>query len=137
MDLKPTLTVDWFIIFTRSRYKFWALKWIEKDFSHVYAMKKSPGGQFWIVVNPLLACLDCELLCVEQYPHPRLFAGDGVIILPVRAITKDVPRWTFCVFNCVEVIKAILGIRAFWVWTPWQLYKYLTRGKHNGGLKNE
>lgn len=103
------------------------MKWLKPDFSHVYAMKKSPGGQFWIVINPLLACLESELLCVDQYPHPRSFAGIGAIVIPVRAIIKEKPRWTLCVFNCVEVIKALLGIRAFWVWTPYQLYKYLIK----------
>ena len=90
-------------------------------------MKKSPGGQFWIVINPLLPVLDCELLLVDDYPHPRLFADPEAVILPVKAITINKPRWTFCIFNCVEVVKALLGIKAFWVWTPWQLYKYLIK----------
>lgn len=128
METSKKTTVDWFIIFTQSRCKMWLMKFLKKNFSHVYAAKKSPGGQFWIIVNPLLPFLSCELLLVDQYPHPRLFVENGAVILPVKAYIKNEARWAFCVFNCVEVVKALLGIKSFWVFTPWQLYKYLTKG---------
>ena len=127
MDYKPKLSVEWFVIFTRSKKKTWFLKWLKKDFSHVYAMTLSPGKQFWIVVNPISAFLDYELLMVDKYPHPRLYAEQGAVILPVKAIIPEQERWTLCIFNCVEVVKALLGIRAFWIFTPWQLYKHLTK----------
>lgn len=31
------------------------------------------------------------------------------------------------IFTCVESVKRIIGLRRFWVITPWQLYKALTR----------
>lgn len=127
VDHKATLTVDWFVIFGPSKYKKGIMRWIKPDFSHVYAMKKSPGGQFWIVINPLLALLDAEILLVDDYPHPRAYAGQDAVILPIRAVITQKPRWSLCVFNCVEVVKALLGIRSFWTWTPWQLFKYLKK----------
>jgi len=30
-------------------------------------------------------------------------------------------------FTCVDTAKAVLGIRAFWVRTPWQLYRYIQK----------
>ena len=82
-----------------------------------------------MIVNPLASFLDLEFLHVDQYPTPRFFAEAGAIILPITAFIKNESRWTFCVFNCVEVVKALLGVRAFWVFTPWQLYKHLTKGE--------
>ena len=121
-----SLTEDWFVVFTRSEYKKGVMRWIKRDFSHVYAMQKSPGGQFWVVVNPLLSHVDVELVVVDDYPHPRTWAGPAAVILPVRAKIKgDAVRWSVCVFNCVEVIKGLLGIKSFWTWTPWQLYKHI------------
>lgn len=29
------------------------------------------------------------------------------------------------VFSCVELVKRVLGIHAFWVQTPWSLYRHL------------
>lgn len=28
-------------------------------------------------------------------------------------------------YTCVEVVKDVLGVRAWWVFTPWQLYNHL------------
>lgn len=39
-------------------------------------------------------------------------------------------RTIFAPWTCVEAAKALLGIRAWWVLTPYQLYKYCEA--HNG-----
>jgi hypothetical protein len=36
-------------------------------------------------------------------------------------------RVPLMVTTCVGVVKAVLGIRAPWIITPLQLYRYLTR----------
>ena len=127
MKSNPKIIIDIFIIFTQSKCKSWIMKFIKKDFSHVFAMKKSPGGQFWIVIDAIHSYLDCDIVLVEKYPHPRLYVDTEAVILPVKAKIGTESRWSFCVFNCVEVVKALLGVKAFWVWTPWQLYKYLIK----------
>ena len=67
---------------------------------------------------------------IDDYPHPRLYADDNSVILPVKAVIDSMQsRWTLCVFNCVEVVKALLGIKNFFILTPYQLFKYL-RGHH-------
>ena len=42
----------------------------------------------------------------------------------------DLPRralWP-AALTCVGVVKRILGVRAPWVLTPWQLFRHLSRG---------
>ena len=119
-------TVDWFIIFTRSELKHWLMDKLEPNFQHCYAMKKSDGGQFWMIVNPMRSHTQVLLESVDTYPHPRLYAGAESVIVPIRAsIDPLLNRHTLCVFNCVEVLKSLLGIKDFWLWTPHQLYKRL------------
>lgn len=96
----------------------------------MYAMRKSEGGQFWQIINPLISYISVELVTIDEYPHPRCWAESDAVILPVTAKIADQARWTFCVFNCVEVIKGLLGIKSFWTLTPWQLYKHLRRHKN-------
>lgn len=102
------------------------VRMLEPPFQHVYAMKKSQGGQFWIVVNPLSEYTEVDMIPVSEYPHIRLYTGEDAVILPVESNIKHKERWTLCVINCVEIVKSLLGIRAFWVFTPKQLYNYLT-----------
>ena len=119
--------VAWYIVFTRASELRGVMRFLKRDFTHVYAMRKSEGGQFWIIVDPMFSHLKCTLELVDDYPHPRCYTGSTAIILPVKAFIGTDSRWTLCIFNCVEVVKALLGIRRFWIWTPYQLYQYLRR----------
>ncbi len=40
---------------------------------------------------------------------------------------KEAPIGPFCIANCVGMVKAVLAIRAPFVLTPYQLYRYLVR----------
>lgn len=129
MNICDKNIVEWQVVFCRSRIKTGIMRFLERDISHCYAMRKSEGGEFWIIVNSLWSYLDCKMEYVQDFPHPRLYAGSSAIILPVKAYITERPRWGLCIFNCVEVVKALLGIRNFWIFTPYQLYLYL-RGQH-------
>lgn len=126
MDKTQKETVEWFVIFNESQLDHWLLKRLPKKFQHCYAMKKSDGGQFWVVVNPMSSHTSVTMELVDDYPHPRLYAGIDSVIVPIRVtVVTDRYRHTLCVFNCVEVVKSLLGICDFWLWTPHQLYKRL------------
>ena len=130
MDKSGPLTVDWYVVFTESTYKSWFMNRLMPGFQHVYAMKKSAEGNFWYIVNPRVQYLQVSQELVASFPHPRVYAGPEAVILPVRAeIKAEGVRGHLCVFNCVEVVKGLLGIKKPFILTPWQLYKYL-RGHH-------
>ncbi len=124
--------VDCFVIFTQSSYKHWAMKFFYRPISHCYVMVKSEGGHFWQIIDPTVSHLDINIKFVEDYPHPRQYAGDKAVIVPVRAYIDPKPRWGLCFFTCTEVVKSLLGIKSFWTFTPFQLYKYLMKGNDNG-----
>lgn len=125
MNIKQQITEDYYIIFCKSKYKAWFMRWFNPDISHVYAMKKSPGGQFWQVIDSYMNYLDISLILIDDYPHPRVYAGDDAVILPVRVKIGNKPIWSLGIFSCVDVMKGLLGIRSFLTWTPYQLYKRL------------
>jgi len=131
-ELKPKTTVDCYVVFTKSSYKHWVMRLFNRQISHVYVMLKSTGGHFWHIINPHVNRLEVRAEFVEDYPHPRQYAGVNAVIVPVRAYISDKPRWGLCFFTCVEVVKSVLGIKDFWIMTPWQLYKYLMKGNNNG-----
>lgn len=59
----------------------------------------------------------------------RLLSDNIVtVILEVDAdLESRVPFFLRGLITCVTVTKAMLGVHAWWIWTPRQLYKYLLR----------
>jgi len=49
-----------------------------------------------------------------------------------QAFTVEFPysqfRCGFGAYTCVETVKSLLGIKAWWVITPKQLYRYINHG---------
>jgi hypothetical protein len=116
---------DWFVVFVDSQRPTRFLRWLQPSFQHCYMMKKSPGGAYWLILNPVRSHLSVSMELVSDYPHPREYEPQAVI-LPITVIADGVtPRGGLCWFNCVEVCKSIMGIKAFTVFTPFQLYKHI------------
>ena len=128
MDTSDNHIQYWYVIFRRTTLKHWIFRWLDKEFQHCYAVKESPGGEFWMVVDGKNSCTNIELLSRVDYPHIRCLEPDSVILLTRCIINPSNYRHTLCIFNCVEVVKSVLGIRAFWCITPYQLYKRLAHG---------
>lgn len=123
-------TVEWWVVFRSSQLNHWLFRYLKAPFQHCYAMKKSAGGQMWTIIDPVSSHVRATDEFVDDYPHPRLYAGPNAVILHVVAhVDQTNHKRTFCVFNCVEVVKGLLGIKDFWLWTPRQLYERLTDGR--------
>ena len=125
MDESEKVIVNWYIIFKKSPLKHWIFRWLNPEIQHCYAVRESEGGQFWIIINSMNSHTDVRMESKLDYPHIRLLAPDSVI-LSIRAIIRpENYRYTLGINDCVETCKGVLGIKAFWVWTPYQLYKRL------------
>ena len=125
MDQSTKITEEWYVVFTKTKLRHWVFNYLQTEFQHCYAVKSSPGDEFWIIVDSKNSYTDVTIKSKMDYPHIRELAPNCVI-LSIKAIMDPTDyRYTLCVFNCVEVVKALLGIRSFWCWTPYQLYKRL------------
>jgi hypothetical protein len=131
MDKADYHTEDWYIIFKKTTLKHWVFKWLDPEIQHCYAVKESPGGEFWMIVDSKNCHLDVSMVSKLDYPHIRALEPDSVILSIKAIIRPENYRHTLCVFNCVEVCKSVLGIRSFWTWTPYQLYRYLYGRRDN------
>lgn len=110
-----------YLVFTDSKLK--GLKWLKEGFRHC-AVVRNEYGRLWTVIQDGYNRMSVTTYLVEDYPDPlMLFEGKSTII-PVEIQTKDRYRGTLCLFNCVEVCKAVLGIRKTFIFTPYQLYRY-------------
>ena len=128
MDDSEQYSQHWYVVFRKTKLNHWVFRWLDSEFHHVYAVKESEGGEFWMVVDAKNSCTEVNLLSKIDYPHIRCVAPDSVILSIKAIIQPNNYRHTLCIFNCVEVVKSLLGIRSFWCITPYQLYKRLSHG---------
>jgi hypothetical protein len=119
--------VQWYVVFSRANYSHWLYRFLDPCFQHVYAISVSPGGAYWVIVNPMNSHIDISHeLCID-YLTPRDLAGESAVILPVEArISNDNNRSRGGLFTCVSVVKGLLGIDKPGIFTPFQLYRYLS-----------
>jgi len=119
-------SVDWFLVFTKAKIDHWIYNIVDRDMGHVYAVKSLNDYQ-WLIVQPRTNLTEVKIMLKSQYPHIRMIAGpdDKVINVSARCSLKN--RGFLNWFNCVEQVKALIGIRSFWVFTPKQLYNLLLR----------
>ena len=120
---------QWYIVFTRAKYDHWIYRFINRDMGHVYAIKSLNDYQ-WLVVQPRVNITEVRVKVKASYPHIRMITGEAAKIVKVTAINTK-PRGAINFFNCVEQVKALIGLRAPWCFTPQQLYNLL-EGDHNG-----
>jgi len=126
MDRPLHVEEEWHIIFEEGSYRDWLINKLEPGYTHCYAVKLSEHGHFWMIVNPRMSHLQITQEPVNTYPTIRSYVGPDCTIITVKAIMSSTrPRGTLCWFNCVEVVKALIGVKSFWTLTPWQLYNYL------------
>lgn len=113
---------SYYIVFSDSKLK--GLKWLRTGFQHC-AVVRNEYGRLWTVIQDGYNRMSVSTHLIEEYPDPLMLFDGNSTIIPVEIEDKDRYRGTLCLFNCVEVCKAVLGIRKTFIFTPYQLYRYL------------
>jgi len=115
----------WFVCFAKVNKYHWLLSRL-KGHQHCFAMAKSPGGSYWIIVNPSWHNITVTQVFVEDFPTPESYWGEEVEVIPYNAKIDEKPNDVFFGFiSCVSVVKRLLGIRKRRIITPNQLCEYL------------
>lgn len=118
--------VHWHVIFVPPSTRHWWDRFLEPGFGHVYAIRWD--GWNWIIVNPRLDTVLVDTSAYSYYSLRDLVIGEATEVLSVTAqvpIGRLRSPWHVGPITCVELVKGLLGIRAFWVRTPRQLYRYM------------
>lgn len=98
---------------------------LKKGFSHCYVVKDC--GDNWVKCQPYMGCTDVTVWNKAFVPTIEDLTGfDGDTVLKCAVdVNYDRIRGNICFFNCVEVVKSFLGIKSFFTFTPYQLYRRL------------
>lgn len=126
MSLGNEVVEEWFVCFKDVGRKHWVQKFLKTGYQHCYAFKTSPGGQFLVIAEPMRSHLDIDIVQLNDDNLNKLLdCTEYVQVVVSYDLTKD--RGHFCRFNCVEVVKSLIGLKSFWTFTPYQLYKRLIK----------
>ena len=133
LDTAYALPVDVWLVFRQSTgvsdrllMKYWLWPWLKPGFQHVEVWRQDRG--VWIRFDP---CLEIGLLQAYLEPPWHFFPAElKPTYLRARRVVKlnrvRAPLMLGPV-TCVNGVKIILGLRAAFVRTPYQLYKHLQR----------
>ncbi len=106
------------------------LRWLKRGFRHCYVIVRT--GDFWVLFDPLSHQTVIHAFAVD----PRMDVvgwlkghGHRVVVTHVRAAPRRVAP--IRPHTCVEAVKRVLGIQAWWIVTPWHLNRYLARGPNS------
>ena len=122
-------TEEWYLVFTEAKFDHWIWRIVDRDMGHVYAVKDLNPSQ-WLVIQPRVNIVEVRILLKCKYPVIRAMTNPEDKVLKVVAKAQNKARGTLNWFNCVEQVKALVGINSFWTFTPKQLYKGLIGGRY-------
>ncbi|MBK1668410.1 hypothetical protein CKO28_10220 [Rhodovibrio sodomensis] len=109
------------------RADLWWLPLLKPGFRHCLVALAQPGGG-WILLDPMAHATRVAIVSGGADPLDW-FLAHGLLPVPVRPAPPARRAAPWAPFTCVEAVKRALGLRARFVLTPWQLFRYLTRSE--------
>jgi len=123
---------DWFVVFEHGDMKYWWTKYLQGGFRHCWAFRWD--GYNWIAYRPNLGYTDIEILPWGKLEDIEFIHKDIICSAIIRhkawRKTSRLRAPFPTAFTCVEQVKALLGIRKWYMFTAYQLFNYLR--KKNG-----
>lgn len=132
LDLAGRDALTWYVCYSNRENPRWWNTFLEPGYQHVHVRRPIRYGPelddvLWIVLDPCLSHLDASLRGPDAAPwmDPEVLHSQRVESAPnLRRVREP---FFLGPITCVEYTKAALGIRAWHVRTPWQLFKYLRK----------
>ena len=120
--------VEVWVVFTHPDKTYWWSRFLTPGFGHCYLLMQT-GGR-WVILNWGVDALRLAVTHMPTYASLSEFLRPGDTAVRVRAELRERYRapWVFGPLTCVEMVKAVLGIRSPWILTPHQLYRRVRVG---------
>lgn len=113
---------EWWLVYLDTERRHWWNRFLQPGFQHVIALKRD--GRIWIAMRWHAEFLDVDVIRSDNTPwamFPKAHIQRVVSLRKEGSIRS--PAFVGPI-TCVEFVKALLGIRAFWIRTPYQLFKH-------------
>jgi len=116
---------EWLVFFYSPYNPPWYTKWRKKGFIHCGAMYFNKQFDCWVVVEGLYGQLLIELIDEEEAIKMLSFIKrlNGTILKGKEQLNHNFRgEWWVKEHSCVSYIQRMIGLRNFWLFTPYQLF---------------
>lgn len=108
----------------------WLARFLKPGFHHVFVcvLVERDGQGWWVSIDPALGLPTINVECGPDGDLRGFYEDLNCTVIETERLPgQRLPRWSWALANCVGVVKFVIGIRAPFCITPYQLYKRLTR----------
>ena len=108
----------------------WLAQFLHPDFAHclVCVLVERAEQGYWLSIDPARGVPHIGVECGPDGDLKGYYEDMNCTVVETEILAEDQRRplrWSFALANCVGVVKFVLGIRAAFCLTPYQLYKRL------------
>ncbi len=115
---------------------FWPAFLGRDGFRHCFVVV--PAGAYWILLDGHAGSPRLEVVGgTAAHDMAVHYKRQGFTIIEAEILEREPLVWPWMLMNCVGATKAVLGIAAPWVLTPWQLYRHLRHRNVNQNTKGK
>lgn len=131
--------VLWYVVFEEKPhhiFRWWDI-FTRRGFRHCWAYTRSACNTGWMALDPASGGLQLGFYpdaALEKYGYNDLHQfvlSQGFKILPTNALVGQSYLPRLMPATCVEVVRLALGIDNRYIFTPFQLYKYIVKNSLN------
>lgn len=132
LDTSELKVREWWVVYHPRVPYYWFTKYLKQGFRHVELAREiryGPGisEAAWLYVLPSFEMLDVEFTTDSTPPWVKCPASTCQKVTSALPFNKVRSWFDIGPTTCVEIVKAALGINAFWVRTPWQLHQHIEK----------
>ncbi|HEV2178353.1 MAG TPA: hypothetical protein VGW33_14300 [Terriglobia bacterium] len=136
LDFSECKVREWYLVYHARPPWFWWAKYLKQGFRHVELTRPvyfGPGPEdvVWLNILPTFELLDAEISTDPRPPWVKCPNSTVQKVTTLQPLERMRSWFDIGPPTCVEVVKAALGIRAFCVRTPWQLFQHI---QQRGGI---
>lgn len=126
IDTAGKWPVDWWLVYSdMDDQTHWQSRVFRRGFQHVKAVRRD--GRIWVGVFSTFSFVDVQVIRSDETPW-QMFPGATIQhVVSMRRAEYAMGKFHVGPLTCVDVVKSLLGIRSWWVRTPWQLYQHCRR----------
>ncbi len=123
------------VVFHGDGAGFWPAFLGRDGFRHCFVVV--PSGDYWVLLDGRAGSPRLDVIGSTKDSAAAYYRREGFTIVEVSTRQRPPLWWPWMFHNCVGATKAVLGVRAPWVWTPWQLYRHLRRRNQKTGIRDQ
>jgi len=115
---------------------FWPRLFGRPGFRHCFVALND--GRAWLIADPASRGTEISSEVAADYDLAAFYRDQGFTVLDCATAPQAQP-YPVWFFTCVEAVKRVLGLRGWWIWTPYQLYRHLEKahGHHSDARQTQ